>query len=87
MTLVQLLHQHRGQRHRMQPPRLTLKKIRDWAQMHYQRTGSWPTQKSGPVIDAPGEKWGTIDEALRCGKRGLNGGTTLYRYLKQTVMC
>src|SRR5262245_21315741 len=37
----------------------------------------WPTRDSGPVADAPGEKWSAIHAALEPGFRGLPGGDTL----------
>jgi hypothetical protein len=40
-----------------------------------------PWAHSGPVVQAPGERWGTIDIALMKGSRGLPGGTTLARLL------
>src|SRR5262245_13038746 len=60
---------------------LTVAAILRWADLHYQRTGRWPTGRSGPVADAPGERWGTIEAALRCGNRGLPGTDTLARLL------
>jgi lambda repressor-like predicted transcriptional regulator len=50
---------------------LTIEQIIAWAEDHHQRTGKWPTQKSGPVLTAPGETWAAINQALRSGLRGL----------------
>ena len=60
-------------------PRLTLEQILTWADAHRERTGAWP--RAGPVVDAPGEKWRNIDQALAAGVRGLPGGDTLARLL------
>ena len=54
-----------------------------WADAHRARTGSQPHDRSGPVADAPGETWGNIDRALRHGRRGLPGGTSLSWLLAQ----
>src|SRR5262249_41636936 len=39
--------------------------------------GDWPTAKSGPIADAPGETWTAVQVALRQGRRGLSGGSSL----------
>lgn len=44
-----------------------------WADAHYRRTGQWPQNNSGPIVDAPSEKWANIDQALRKGLCGLPG--------------
>jgi len=42
-----------------------------WAKAHHWRTGEWPHHFSGRVLDARGETWIEIDDALRRGWRGL----------------
>lgn len=64
-------------------PALTIKRILKWADEHRKRTGEWPKQKSAAVFDAPGEKWANIYAALYQGKRGLIGGTSLAKLLRQ----
>ena len=54
-----------------------------WAKRHCERTGSWPRYKSGPVADASGETWAGVDSALRYGKRGLTGRSSLAKLLKE----
>jgi hypothetical protein len=54
-----------------------------WADAHLHRTGRWPSRSSGPIEDAPGETWSTIDHALKTGNRGLAGGTSLTLLLAQ----
>jgi hypothetical protein len=56
---------------------LTFFQILRWADVHHARTGRWPTCCSGPVRDAEGENWATIDARLRKGGRGLPGGSSL----------
>jgi hypothetical protein len=75
------LAQRRGQRHHLDLPRLSQKKVLAWCDAHFQRTGRWPTVGSGPVADASGERWDTLDNALRVGLRGLPGGSSLRRLL------
>jgi len=76
-SLAQLLAKHRHLRNRMRLPDLTEPQILEWADAHFGRTGRWPNQKSGNIVDAPGETWHSIDVALRDGHRGLPGGKSL----------
>ncbi len=80
-SLARLLMEKRGKRVRTLAPRLTLKQILQWVDRHHRRTGEWPAQRSGPVLDAPGESWHAIDLALRQGHRGLAGGSSLTKLL------
>jgi hypothetical protein len=50
---------------------LTIEQVLAWADAHHERTGSWPTRQSGPVIGAPGETWVNVNQALVKGLRGL----------------
>ena len=69
--------------------RLTHKKIAGWVRDFRRRTGTWPTVRSAYVFaatgprsrndDRPGERWTIIDRALREGRRGLRGGSSLAR--------
>ena len=54
----------------MDRPPLRIKRILAWADAHYQRTGRWPSQTSGPIAEAPGETWLAVHTALRVGLRG-----------------
>ncbi len=56
---------------------LTVARILDWADQHRALTGNWPAQKDGPVSGVPGESWINIDDALRVGRGGLPGGSSL----------
>ncbi len=76
-TLVQLLTQERGLQSRSYRPTLTERQILVWARAHHERTGTWPNFRSGPLADAPGETWRSVDQALRTGLRGLPGGKSL----------
>jgi hypothetical protein len=66
-SLAKLLAERRGVRNRMQLPPLTEEQILEWADAFHERTGAWPTAKSGPITDAPGETWLAVQMALRNG--------------------
>jgi hypothetical protein len=59
-------------------PPLTVAQIVAWGEAHRAATGRWPNQYAGAVAGAPGEKWKSLDQALRCGFRGLPRGITLH---------
>lgn len=82
-SLAELLAVERGARNRVNVPPLSRKAILRWAAAFQRRTGQWPTAASGPIPEAPGDSWYTIDEALRRGLRGLRGGSSLARLLDQ----
>ena len=63
------------------PSRLTIPRILAWANAHHRRTGKSPNQQAGPIDAAPGETWLAVDSALRKGRRGLVGGSSLARLL------
>ncbi len=56
---------------------LDVERILRWADAHRTATGRWPDRRSGPVGGADGETWSAIDTALRRGRRGLTGGSSL----------
>ena len=76
-SLARLLKARRGAVYRPPPrlPPLTVPQILRWAYAHHRRTGTWPARFSGRVVDARGETWESIDEALKHGRRGLPQGT------------
>ena len=80
-SLPQLLAKHRGVRNKSRLPRLSLRQILAWADAHHHRFGKWPISESGGVPDAPGETWKAVDLALRHGRRGLSGGSSLAKLL------
>jgi len=82
-SLSQLLARHRMVRRHPRWPPLTIDRILRWADAHRKRTGEWPTSHSGKIPAAPGENWQRMDAALRLGRRGLPGGTTLARLLAE----
>jgi hypothetical protein len=80
-TLARLLLGQRGRRRKDNRPRLTVRQILAWADAHRRRTGSWPHSRSGPIRDAPGETWRSVDHALHKEQRGLTDGVTLAQLL------
>jgi hypothetical protein len=82
-TLTQILIEHRGIRSKGYAPPLLIPQILAWADAFHACTGKWPTQQSGTVTEAPGEKWLGIENALSRGLRGLPGGSSLARLFAQ----
>jgi superfamily II DNA or RNA helicase len=82
-SLAKLLAEKFGVRNRSDLPHLEIEQILQWADFHNQKTGQWPKQTSGAVLNAPGEKWGNIQNALFRGGRGLPGGSSLAKLLAE----
>jgi len=80
-SLRQLLVRKRGLRDPRRLPRLTEEQILEYADRHFERTQRWPHHKSGPLAEANGETWAAINWALRHGRRGLPGGSSLAKLL------
>jgi hypothetical protein len=70
-SLAQLLAAMRGTRNRAARPKLSLRQILQWADEHHRRTGTWPTEKSGPIPQSHGDTWLGVAKALHAGRRGL----------------
>jgi Type III restriction enzyme, res subunit len=83
LTLAQLFQAERGVRNIKDLPCLTEEQILAWAEAHYRRNGSWPKKDSGPIDGAPGETWNGVQIALLRDRRGLAGGSTLTRLIKE----
>ena len=77
LSLAKVLAEHRGVRNHKALPRFMEEKIVAWADAHRARTGCWPAITSGPIAEAPGETWDAVDSALKRGRRGLPGGSSL----------
>lgn len=80
-SLPKLLKAHRGVRNLGDLPPFNEGQILKWARRHFRRTGDWPNSTTGVVIDAPGETWSAINQALICGCRQLPGGFSLAKLL------
>ncbi len=67
-------------------PSLDVPVILTWADDHFNHVGKYPATSAGSVlsIDAPlGMNWRKIDNALRYGAWGLEGGTSLAAILEK----
>ena len=81
-TLARVLAEHRQAPNIYTEPPLAAGQILAWAEAHRAATGRWPSSASGPVLHAQGERWGSINTALREGYRGLPGGQSLGRLIR-----
>ena len=86
-SLFRLLVRNRGVRDPRERPRLKIGQILQWADAHHRRSGQWPTFASGSIVDAPNETWARINGALKLGRRGLAGGSSLTRLLAHGAGC
>jgi hypothetical protein len=80
-SLARLLKDHRQARNRLDLTPLSEDQILAWADSHHARTGHWPGKDSGRVADSPNESWGSINQALHYGTRGLPGKSSLAQLL------
>jgi len=82
-TLAGLLSRERGYQplNLTKPPPLSEAEIIEDARYHLRVTGRLPTKKSGPVLNAPNDKWSSRHAALRDGSRGLAGAPRSLRQL------
>jgi hypothetical protein len=80
-SLSELLRKHRGVRRSADSPLLSIPQIIAWADAHHSRTGKWPNQLAGPILEAPDESWQNVQAALYHGNRGLPGGSSLAQLL------
>ena len=70
-------------RERRDPPPLDEDEILAWADAHHERTGRWPTWRSGLIPESPGETWMAVEAAMALGGRGLEPGGTLPRFFAE----
>jgi hypothetical protein len=73
----------RPKRLRAKPRELTIEQILEWADAYYTTHKRWPTATSGPVVQTLVETWCAINNALRTGRRGLPGGSSLPQLLAE----
>jgi hypothetical protein len=64
-------------------PEPTVHHILAWADAYHARERMWPQQDSGPIPEAPGRTWLAVDDALRYGRQGHPGGSSLAKLLKE----
>jgi hypothetical protein len=82
-SLARLLEAEFGVRNRSNLPDLDYPTILQWLDAQHAAIGVWARKDSGPVMGQPGETWANVDAALRCGLRGLPGGSSLARLLAE----
>jgi hypothetical protein len=82
-SLAQLLAAHRGVRNPKQLPPLSVRQVLAWGRAYYRCEGHWPSYDAGPVREAPDVTWRAIATSLRDGLRGLPGGISLARLLRE----
>jgi hypothetical protein len=83
-SLAKLLAEHRDVRNHMNLLPVTIEQILAWADTHKAVTGDWPIKDSGQVTGTE-ETWLGLDFALKRGRRGLPGGSTLAQLLAEHV--
>jgi hypothetical protein len=86
-SVARLLVEHRNQRNRSGLPRISEHEIVRWAKAYHRKHGEWPSRASGPIESSryPGDTWLRIDQNLRSGHRGLEGGSSLDQLLAKHV--
>jgi hypothetical protein len=83
-TLARLLRSRRKAKDpRLTMPDLDLKKVLEWVDAHWSRTGQWPHRDGGAVAECPSIAWATIDRRLKQGRLSLPKGTTLSKWLRE----
>jgi hypothetical protein len=82
-SLPRLLMARRQVRSPQHAPPLEISQILAWADAFRARTNQWPTPRSGPIDEAPGETWNSVSNALIKGQRGLPGGSSIARLLAE----
>jgi len=81
LSLASLLAARRAKRNIRNLPTFSIEQILSWADAHHDRTGQWPSLRSGKIREAPGETWLAVENALRQGWRGLSGRSSLRQLL------
>ncbi len=81
-TLARFFSEHRGRYH-LQEPDFSLEQILAWADEWHAVKEEWPTGTSGPVPGGGGVTWLALNDALKLGRGGLPGGSTLARLLAE----
>ena len=82
-SLARLLAEHRGVRNRRDLPPLSIEQILEWADAFHNRYDQWPTTHTGGIEGEPWETWWNCDYCLWHGARGLPGGSSLARLLRE----
>ena len=86
-SLNKLLVKYRGKSVKSQRSVLTIRQILAWADAYHERTGHWPTSRSGPIDGTSDETWHTVTASLSTGCRGLPQGLSLRTLLVKRRGC
>ncbi|WP_280524241.1 DEAD/DEAH box helicase [Legionella cincinnatiensis] len=70
-SLALMLSADFGVRNEKNLPDLDIETIKKCMLAHCQRTNTWPNERSGEILELPGETWNRVGSALYRGKRGL----------------
>jgi hypothetical protein len=84
LGIPRMLEKYRGvgDRRKMEP--LSIDAILAWADAHHEATGTWPKKGPHRVRAAPFDvTWEGINSSLIFGRRGLPGGSSLFRLLAE----
>jgi len=81
-TLAHFLQKKRGRINHLDRPRLSVKMVLRAADTYFAEHRTWPKRHSGPIPGAEAT-WSSVDAALQKGSRGLPGGSSLARLLKE----
>jgi hypothetical protein len=82
-SLAKLLYEKKNVLIGRSLPPYKIKEILAWADEYRSQTGEWPTIGSGEIPNKKGETWQKIEGALSKGRRGLPGGSSLAKLLKE----
>ena len=84
-SLSNFIQQEFDKRNKKRLPELTEKMIIAWMEEYARIKGYPPKRDAGNVKSAPGEVWNNLDVALKMGRRGLSGGSSLDKLAKLTL--
>jgi hypothetical protein len=84
-SLARLRADRLGHRNQSALPSLTEDQIVAWMREHRERTGEWPTQRSGPVAGSGGETWLGVQMALVQRGRGLPRKSSLAKLRRERL--
>jgi hypothetical protein len=81
-SLAEFLEKEFGKRNGKKLPSLTEGQIKEWVVEWRHKTGKYPTHISGKI---PGtdETWSAVHQSLTAGRRGLPGGSSLFKFINQ----
>jgi hypothetical protein len=65
------------------PPPLRVSQILRWAKAYSRDHGRWPTVRTPGLAGTSQVTWGAVHQALLCGYRGLPGGSSLSKLIRQ----